>query len=203
MLRDTHIVSGRLYEEVSYLERPCHPVGDVVQVRTSSPCWDSLTGRAMLSYSIYLGSTPSPSSSSLLVMLAFVRLAHHSTAISAREPAGCIRCFSDVGFAAMMRRGSIYVDVAQWGRAAPKWYVAGSSPAIGRCLCSKGHGADTPERRGRRAGVAQLAERGFCKSHVAGSTPVTSSTHLLYGVGIASHSCWWFACTVLSVCICR
>ena len=46
-------------------------------------------------------------------MLASVRLAHHSTAISARDKAGCTRYSTDVGLAIMMRRGGIYVDVAQ------------------------------------------------------------------------------------------
>ena len=44
----------------------------------------------------------------------------------------------------------------------------------------------TPRKDGARAGVAQLAELGFCKSHVAGSTPVTSSTRLRTG-WVAGH----------------
>lgn len=39
--------------------------------------------------------------------------AHYFTAISVKDTAGCTRCSSDVGFAAAMRRGGIYVDVAQ------------------------------------------------------------------------------------------
>ena len=58
------------------------------------------------------GSTPNSSSSALLVTLTFVWLVHDSTAISVRDTAGYTRYSTDVGLAAMMRRGGIYVDVA-------------------------------------------------------------------------------------------
>ena len=58
------------------------------------------------------GSIPNSSSIALLVMLTFVWLVHHSTAISVRDTTGYTRYSTDVGLAAIMRRGGIYVDVA-------------------------------------------------------------------------------------------
>ena len=58
------------------------------------------------------GSIPNSSSIALLVTLTFVWLVHHSTAISVRDTAGYTRYSTDVGLAALMRRGGIYVDVA-------------------------------------------------------------------------------------------
>lgn len=71
-------------------------------------------------------------------MLTFVRLAHHSTAISVRDTAGCTRSLAGAESAAMMRRGGV-------------------------CWRSS------------------MVELGLCKSQVAGSSPVASSTPV-YGV---------------------
>ena len=94
------------------------------------------------------GSTPGSSSKSLLVMFTFVRFSsllyrylceRHSrvhTVFFGRRV-----CRRDASWRHLCRCSS-------GGRAATEWCVAGSSPVIGRCLCSKGHGADASERRG-------------------------------------------------------
>lgn len=79
-------------------------------------------------------------------------------------------------FGSIPNPSSIWQCSSVVGRAASEMRVAGSSPVIAEH--SKVHGADTPERRGTHAGVAQLVEHRFCTPMVAGSTPVTSSTRL-------------------------
>lgn len=95
-----------------------------------------------------LGSTPGSSSKSLLVMFTFVRFSsllycylceRHSRVHTVFFGRRVCRC--DASWRHLCRCSSE-------GRAATEWCVAGSSPVIGRCLCSKGHGADASERRG-------------------------------------------------------
>lgn len=111
-------------------------------------CWNSSIGRARPRTAQVPGSTPGSSSKSLLVMFTFVRFSsllycylceRHSrvhTVFFGRRV-----CRRDASWRHLCRCSS-------GGKAATEWCVAGSSPVIGRCLCSKGHGADASERRG-------------------------------------------------------
>lgn len=58
-----------------------------------------------------------------------------------------------------------------------------ASSSLATANCSEVQGADTPERRGAHAGVAQMVECLFCTQDVAGSIPVTSSIAAV-GVGL-------------------